>query len=502
MGKDNIRNVLMGHIQNPYGVAGLMGNLDAESGLKSNRLENLCKIRLREAGRGDYTDEKYTAEIDSGRMSKKEFLNPLPGKQYGYGLAQWTTPKRKEKLYILAKSRGKSIGDESMQLEFLISELKQDYPGVWRTLCNAGSVREASDAVLKRFEMPTDTGESMCKLREAYGMNFLENGDESNMNQNAGKTLLRHDYSQFTPAGKNYFVRAGAYGNIPHRGDVVYFYSNSLKRVAHVGIVATVQKQRDLYIIYVVEGNTSAGLSFNRNGGVVALKQYTFTTSEVGHGNRIDGFGTPNFGNNTCDVDTFVAAAMAEVGYTEKESNNQLYDKLGNPGTNNFTKYGEWYGNNGVYWCQQFVSWVAHESCKRYSASHPSDVEKQYKTWVKRGEDWYYYDAGGEKAAGRWEYIDDRYYVFDESGKAIKGWFKSGEEWYYLGEDYAMISGQWLKDKEDYYYFDKTGQMMKNVFVKMKSGTYCFVDADGKYDQNKEQSSEAYRRFQEIVEGE
>ena len=38
--------------------------------------------------------------------------------------------------------------------------------------------------------------------------------------------------------------------------------------------------------------------------------------------------------------------AMGELGYSE------------DPPDSNMTKYGEWYGKNGVPWCAMFVSWV------------------------------------------------------------------------------------------------------------------------------------------------
>lgn len=59
----------------PEGAAGLCGNIYSESaGFFANRVEFLCLQRLREHGikdrnGKDYTDETYTAEINSGRTS-------------------------------------------------------------------------------------------------------------------------------------------------------------------------------------------------------------------------------------------------------------------------------------------------------------------------------------------------------------------------------------------------------------------------------------------------
>lgn len=161
------------------GAAGLMGNLYAESGIIPNRVEMLCLQRLREAGRY-YTDATYTAFVDDGTISRAEFLHPLPGKQYGYGLCQWTSPGRKGKLYDHCKARKVSIGDLTAQLDFLVTELQQSYPSVWQVLTTTDSIKEASDIVLTKFEMPADVGASVKAARRGYATelyNHFKGGD-------------------------------------------------------------------------------------------------------------------------------------------------------------------------------------------------------------------------------------------------------------------------------------------------------------------------------------
>jgi len=158
----------------PAGACGLIGNLEAESdGFCTNRVEYLCLKRLKENGKV-YTHEEYTKAIDSGAISCEDFLHPLPGKQYGYGLAQWTSPGRKAGLWTLAKKKSVSIADEDMQLEYLMHELEESYSAVLKVLKTATSIREASDIVLKKFEMPADTGETICASRAARGQKFYD----------------------------------------------------------------------------------------------------------------------------------------------------------------------------------------------------------------------------------------------------------------------------------------------------------------------------------------
>ena len=128
---------------NDYGVAGLMGNLDAESGLRSNNLQD---IYSREFG---LSDTQYTQKVDNGTYTN--FVKD----EAGYGLAQWTYWSRKQNLLNYARAKGKSIGDLEMQLGFLCKELREQYTNsVYNILKTATSVQQASDAVLMNFEKP------------------------------------------------------------------------------------------------------------------------------------------------------------------------------------------------------------------------------------------------------------------------------------------------------------------------------------------------------------
>lgn len=155
------------------GTAGMMGNMYSESGIIPGRVEMLCLQRLREKGKY-YTDAVYTAFVDDGTISRAEFLNPLPGKQYGYGLCQWTSPSRKAGLYDLCKSRKASIGDLTAQLDYLVQELKAQYTGVWKILTSTSEILTASNRVLIEFESPADTGTAVREIRYGYSKQFYD----------------------------------------------------------------------------------------------------------------------------------------------------------------------------------------------------------------------------------------------------------------------------------------------------------------------------------------
>ena len=144
------------------GIAGLMGNLYAESGLRPNNLQNSYEGKLGMA------DAEYTERVDSG--SYTNFVRDSAG----YGLCQWTYWSRKEALLAYAKKAGKSIGDLEMQLGFLMQELSSGYKTVLATLKTASSVRSASDAVLLQFERPADQSETVKVKRAGYGQKYFD----------------------------------------------------------------------------------------------------------------------------------------------------------------------------------------------------------------------------------------------------------------------------------------------------------------------------------------
>ena len=159
--EQTIWNALRAAGMTEAGAAGMMGNLKAESALIPTNLQNTYEHKL------GFTDATYTAAVDA-----RTYTN-FARDGAGYGLAQWTFHSRKASLLAFAKTQGKSIGDLGMQLDFLVREIKSDYPAVWKTLTTTGSVRAASDAVLLQFERPAGTSERVRTLRASFGETFL-----------------------------------------------------------------------------------------------------------------------------------------------------------------------------------------------------------------------------------------------------------------------------------------------------------------------------------------
>ena len=115
-------------------ACGVLVSFIDESGLHPDRVQGDIPY-------SSYSAE-YTAKVDSGEISETAFVKNGPNGG-GYGLAQWTYPTRKQNLYAFAKSKGTSIGDLAMQLEFFAKEIK-GYSGVWNCLQTVENTAEGA----------------------------------------------------------------------------------------------------------------------------------------------------------------------------------------------------------------------------------------------------------------------------------------------------------------------------------------------------------------------
>ena len=168
---------------NDYGIAGLMGNLYAESGLRPTNLQNTYEKKL------GLADEEYTAAVDSGTYTN--FVKDSAG----YGLAQWTYWSRKQRLIDFAKQQKKSIGDLDMQLDFLYKELSENYKTVLKTLYSATSVLEASNSVLLNFERPADQSVTVQNRRAGFGNTYYDKYATKKETQQGGNGKMKYSKS-------------------------------------------------------------------------------------------------------------------------------------------------------------------------------------------------------------------------------------------------------------------------------------------------------------------
>ena len=167
MTKKNIWRFLKQKGFSDVAAAAIMGNMEAESGCVSYRLQG-------DFGKSIQKSKDYTAQVDAGKICRRAFVCEGQGGG-GYGRCQWTYPPRKEGLYDLAKEQGFSIGDEFLQVEWLTRELWQDEYGIVRdVLSKSVSIRECSDVLVKVYLRPADQSEAVLKKRAELGREFYQ----------------------------------------------------------------------------------------------------------------------------------------------------------------------------------------------------------------------------------------------------------------------------------------------------------------------------------------
>jgi hypothetical protein len=82
--------------------------------------------------------------------------NPIvPGSRGGFGLAQWTGPRRKA-LEAFAQSRGASVSDPNVQMDFLVTELQGAESAAAQQILAAGTPGEAGAAIVNSFLRPAE----------------------------------------------------------------------------------------------------------------------------------------------------------------------------------------------------------------------------------------------------------------------------------------------------------------------------------------------------------
>ena len=153
---DNVRkawNYLTKHGLTKAGAAGLLGNLQAESGVRPDIYERSKRKKI------GLSDADYVKKTNNG--SYKNFVND----RAGFGIAQWTYPTRKKNL--LNHCKGK-IGDLDCQLSFLLQELK-GYKSVYKALTTSSSVKICSNQVMLKFERPANQSPANQNRRAAMG---------------------------------------------------------------------------------------------------------------------------------------------------------------------------------------------------------------------------------------------------------------------------------------------------------------------------------------------
>ena len=102
-------------------------------------------------------------------------------------------------------------------------------------------------------------------------------------------TNRKENYSAGCGYARSYFKAKGQLHDTPQPGDQIFFWNATKTKVAHTGIVKSVDKT----YVHTIEGNTSTAAGVVANGGGVCEKKYKLDNS------RIQGYGRPYYEEET-----------------------------------------------------------------------------------------------------------------------------------------------------------------------------------------------------------
>ena len=155
------------------GASGLMGNLQAESNMRSVLYENIYKPQFG-------SDQDYVDAVNNGTYTN------FADDGIGFGLAQWSYPSRKEGLLELCKGK---IGDLDCQLRYLIKELKNDFKEILAILKTSTDLYACTIKVMTDFER-TGEYEVLNQFRYQLAKNIYNefSGSPIDDDENDGKT--------------------------------------------------------------------------------------------------------------------------------------------------------------------------------------------------------------------------------------------------------------------------------------------------------------------------
>ena len=99
----------------------------------------------------------------------------VPGSRGGFGLAQWTGPRRKA-LESFAAERGVSAADPDIQLDFLMTELQGPESGAANSILSATDSGQAAAAIVNKFLRPAEEHRASREARYTGGGGMSASG--------------------------------------------------------------------------------------------------------------------------------------------------------------------------------------------------------------------------------------------------------------------------------------------------------------------------------------
>lgn len=162
-----------------YAIAGILGNIQHESGVLSNNLQNSKEKSL------GYNNISYTNAVDNGTYTN--FVNDGAG----YGIVQFTYSGYKQQLLTKAKANNVSISNLQLQCEILYDQIQ----GLMPLLNSANTPETAAYIFLMQYEKPANPASS-ASSRKNYAVNWyskLSSNTNSSLSSSSKNKKISED---------------------------------------------------------------------------------------------------------------------------------------------------------------------------------------------------------------------------------------------------------------------------------------------------------------------
>lgn len=166
-----IWNDLVDAFGNEIGVAGLMGNLYAESGCtpyacQPSRPYDVCMTYINNVNNHAISENQF---VYGGCSSAGGYTST----QLGFGLAQWTFYSRKQGFYDYVFDHSSNIGNLQDQIDYVIKEIT-DNSDWYNAVTQATDLDTVSDYLMLNFENPQDKSIEAKKVRRSYSSDIYD----------------------------------------------------------------------------------------------------------------------------------------------------------------------------------------------------------------------------------------------------------------------------------------------------------------------------------------
>jgi len=155
--------------------------------------------------------------------------NPtVPGSRGGFGLIQWTGPRRKG-LEAFAEAQGKPADDLDVQLDFLVQELGGTESAAWARISAASTKEEAAALILNEFLRPAESHRASREAKYLGGAGGFEARSGTTGEPSGEAPVLSLDSgASEVPQGRD-----GASTALPARleGDIITFDSPEVQQL-------------------------------------------------------------------------------------------------------------------------------------------------------------------------------------------------------------------------------------------------------------------------------